>query len=143
MFSLLFYVFVPQSTGHICMRICIGHGFLHVCIYTYETEIRVLEKVPRSRRFCVFLCWERTGRGGPGVLCYAYPYRGVYMWVMNSLWACVCVWVRERLLRKSASVKAFLRFFLLRANLRRRGGEALTFLCLFRNSENLYFPSFF
>ena len=33
------------------------------------------------------------------------------MGVTDCVWACVCVWVRERLLRKSAPVKAFSRFF--------------------------------
>ena len=94
------------------------------CVYIYVWgRDKGVGKVPRSMRFCVFLCWERTRRGGRGVLCYAYPYRGVFMRDMNSLWVCVCVWVRDRLLRKSAPVKAFLHFFMLRATRRRRAGE--------------------
>ena len=57
------------------------HTYIHIslCIYIYwyGPKIKIWKKVPRSRRFCIFLCWDQTWGGGQCVLCYVYLY--IYM----------------------------------------------------------------
>ena len=61
-----------------------------------------------------------------------YIHMYIY-WSWISLRVYIYVWDRSEDVEKSASVKAFLRFFMLGANLRRRPGCIVLCISIYRN----------